>query len=344
MVGNYNSLNTVYCNEQDFDNCNDFNNNFFIITFYILYMIYLYLSSVQIRLGYYDIRRKSLFKRNTKVTNIMSKIFNAIPFLPQIRYAIDWTFTSTCFDLFQWIKFESIYDSIFDAYTDADENDETPIGKKIERKKKIGIGGLLTFILIFVLILPLILFSSLNPTNKLNNLIGAKLNIDLAFIYDNDVELNYNLFENSKAKTISDMFKNGDIDWKKYKYDESVKTRNFNHKQVQIIKFSETSDRNWDLAEPNILGLIELLNITNNKGLNSIKLKIQTEFERHLPAEAQTVSHDYEIEIYSSSMDPIDSEGAKKISQLKNALENCTDVEIDFKEGYTSALRFTAGS
>ena len=90
--------------------------------------------------------------------------------------------------------------------------------------------------------------------------------------------------------------------------------------------------------------MIGLLNITDNKGLNSIKLKIQTEFQRHLPAEAQTVSHGYEIEIYSSSMDPIDSDGAKKISQLRNALENCTDVEIDFNEGYTSALRFTASS
>ena len=221
---------------------------------------------------------------------------------------------------------------------------DTPIGKKVERKKKIGIGGLLSFILIFILIVPLILFSSLNPTNKLNNLIAGKLNVDLTFAYDNDVELNYNLFENSRAKTISDMFKNGDEDWKKYKYDESAQTRNFNHEQIQIIKFSETSDRNWDLAEPNILNLINLLNINTNKGLQSIKLKIQTEFERRLPAEAQTVSHETEIDIYTSSMDPEQSEGAQKILELKNALQDCHDVQINFTDGYTSALRFTASS
>ena len=200
----------------------------------------------------------------------------------------------------------------------------------------------MSFVLIFILIIPLVLFSSLNPTNKLNNLTGGKLNIDLAFIYGNDVELDYNLFETTRAKSISDMFKDGDdSNWIKYKYDKSVETRNFEHKQIQIIKFSETSDRNWDLAEPHILDLIELLNITNNQGLNSIQLKIHTEFQRLLPAEAQTVSHDFELTIYDSSKNS--SEEAEKITKLKDALEQCTDVSIELKDGYSSPLRITAG-
>ena len=345
MVGNYNLGNNVYCLEDDPKLCNDFTHNTYIIIFYIFYLIYLYVSSAQIRLGYHDIKRKSLFKRNTGVTNLITKIFNAIPFLPQIRNVIDWTYTSTCFDLFQWIKFESIYDSIFDAYTDSNPEDDDPIGERVARKKKIGMGGLLSFILIFLLIIPLVLFSSLNPTNKLNNLNAGKLNVDLTFIYENGVELNYNLFENTRAKTISEMFKksNDDTDWKKYKYDQSVQTRNFNHEQIQIIKFSETSDRNWDLAEPHIKDLIGLLNITNNEGLDSIILKIHTEFDRSLPAETQTVSHDFEVPIFDSSMNVTTSEGAIKISDLQTALDNCSNVDIEFKEGYSSPLRITAG-
>ena len=345
MVGNYNLGNNVYCIEDDPKLCNDFTNNIYIIIFYIFYLIYLYISCAQIRLGYHDIKRKSLFKRNTGVTNLITKVFNAIPFLPQIRNVIDWTFTSTCFDLFQWIKFESIYDSIFDAYTDSNPEDDDPIGERVARKKKIGMGGILTFILIFLLIIPLVLFSSLNPTNKLNNLNAGKLNVDLTFIYESGVELNYNLFENTRAKTISDMFKNSndDTDWKRYKYDQSVQTRNFNHEQIQIIKFSETSDRNWDLAEPHINDLIDLLNITKNEGLDSIILKIHTEFERSLPAETQTVSHDFEVPIFDTSMNVTSSEGAIKILDLKTALENCSNVEIELKEGYSSPLRITAG-
>ena len=80
----------------------------------------------------------------------MSTAFNAIPFLPQIRHVIDWTYTSTCFDLKQWIKFESIYNSIFGAYTEVDENDDAPIGKKMEIKKQKGIGNSLAFILVLI--------------------------------------------------------------------------------------------------------------------------------------------------------------------------------------------------
>ena len=344
MIGNYNSFNSIICSKEDSDSCNNFNNNTYIIFFYILYLIYLYFSSVQIRLGYYDIKRISLFKRNTPITNIIAQIFNAIPFLPQIHHVIDWTYTTTCFDLFQWIKFESIYASIFEAYKKSDENDDAPIGKKVERKKQKGFGSILSLILVLILVVPLFIYSSLNPTNKLNNITGGKLILDLSFIYDNDVKLNYNLFENSRAKSIEDMFKNGDGDWKKYKYDQSAQTMNFEHNQTQIIKFSETSDRNWDLAEPHIKDLIEILNITNNKDLKYIDLKISVEFERPLPAEAQTVSHEFNLTIFNSSMDPETSEGVKKILQLKNALENCSDVTIDFEDGYSSPLRFRAGS
>ena len=197
--------------------------------------------------------------------------------------------------------------------------------------------------MVFILVIPLILFSSLNPTNKINNLTSAKLNVDLTFTYENGVALNYNLFENTRAKTISDMFKNGDSVWKRYKYDQSVQTRNFNHEQIQIVKFSETSDRNWDLAEPHIKDLIELLNITEDKGLDSIELNIQTEFERPLPAESQTVSQSFSIFIYDSSMDPRESRGGKKILALKEALESCNETEIEFDEAYAPPLRVTAG-
>ena len=343
MIGNYNSFNSIYCNEDEPDLCNNFNNNWYIIIFYILYLIYLYFSSVQIRLGYYDIKRKSLFKRNTAITNVVAQIFNAIPFLPQIRHVLDWTYTKTSFDLNQWIKFESIYNSIFGAYKKVDENDDAPIGKQQENRKQKSFGNALSFILIFIVIVPLILYSSLNPTNKLNNLTGGKLIVVLSFIYENDIKLNYNLFENSRAKSIDDMFKNGDFNWKKNKYDKSPQTMNFEHNQTQIIQFSENSDRNWDLAEPHIKDLIERLNIANNSSLKYIALKILVEFERALPAEAQTISHEFNVTIFNSTIDNQTSEGGIKILELKNALENCGNASIDIKEGYSSPLRFTAG-
>ena len=342
MKGNYNLLNTIYCIKGE--ECNDFTNNGYTIVFYLLYLIYLYLSSTQIRLGYFDIKRKSLFKNNTTLTNTISKVFNAIPFLPNIRNTVDWTFTSTCLDLFKWNKFESIYDTIFETYCDAEGSDDEKIGQKVTKKRKIIMGGILSFALIFVLVIPLVLFSSLNPTNKLNNLTSAKLNVDLRFKDENGVTLNYNLFENARAKTISNMFKNGNDVWKKYDYDDSVQTRNFKGEQIQIIKFSNTSDRNWDLAEPHIKDLIELLNITQDNGIATIELNILTEFERPLPAETQTVSHSFSVSVFDSSLKEDELwDGINKTLQLKNALENCEETKIKFGEAYSPPLRVTAG-
>ena len=344
MKGNYNLLNTIYCGEGE--SCNDFSNNVYTIIFYLLYLIYLCLSSIQIRLGYFDIKRKSLFKNNNTFTNTFSKVFNSIPFLPELRNSIDWTFTSTCLDLFKWNQFESIYDTIFDTYCDSEGNDNEEIGEKISKKDKFTMGGTLSFVLVFVLVIPLVLFSSLNPTNKLNNLTGAQLNVYLTFTYENDVVLDYNLFENKRAKTIIDMFKNGDATWEKYNYSESVHTRNFNKDQIQIVDFTETSDRNWDLAEPHIKDLIELLNITEDHNIAKIELNIQTEFTRLLPAEAQTVSKSFSILIFDSSRDSEETEGGKKILKLKSALEDCNNTKVDiieFEEVYSPPLRITAG-
>ena len=230
-------------------------------------------------------------------------------------------------DLFKWNQFESIYDTIFDTYCEKSEWDERPIGRRISRKKKLGIGATLTLVLILILIIPLILFSSLNPTNKLNNITGGELRVDLSLTYENGAIKNYNLFENTRADSISQMDDEETI-WKSYKYSSSVKTQNFNKKQAQRIVFSETSDRNWDLANPHILNLIKLLNLSEDNDLYQIDIIIYYEFSRPLPAESQTVSDSFVIPIYNQKEDPITSEGAKKLNILRNALKNCSNDSI----------------
>ena len=51
----------------------------------------------------------------------------------------------------------------------------------------------------------------------------------------------------------------------------------------------------------------------------------------------------HEVPIFDKSMNVTSSEGAIKILDLKTALENCSNVEIEFKDGYSSPLRITAG-
>ena len=342
IKGNHNLGLPSYCIDKK--TCNDFNCNSTLVVFYLLYLFYLIFSGLQLKYGFYDIKRKSFFKKNgDEVLSGLNKGFNAIPFLNEIKNAIDWTFTSTCLTLFQWNKFEAIYDTIFDTFCEKAEWDEKPIGKRISFKKKFGIGGTLAFILIFILIAPLVLFSSLNPTNKLNNITAGELKVDLSFTYENGAIKNYNLFENTRADSISQMNNEEEI-WEKYNYSKSIKTRNFNKKQIQRIIFSETSDRNWDLANPHILNLIKLLNLTEDNDLSQIDIYIYYDFSRPLPAETQTVSESFVIHVFKQGDDLENSQGAKNLNILREAISNCKNDSIIFEEAYSCPLRLTSGS
>ena len=344
IKGNQNLGVKNFCHQFD-KTCtdNEFTSNIFMIIFYILYVLYLIFSALQIKSGFYDIKRKSFFKqKGDELFSNMFSLFSAIPFLYEIRNTIDWTFTSTCLTLFQWNKFEAIYDSIFDTYCNKVEWDERPVGQKVSKELKLGMGASLSLVLILILVVPLILFSSLNPTNKLNNITAGKLNVYLTFNYENGVIKNYNLYENTRADSISQMSLNESL-WEKYHYSESISTRNFNKKQVQRMLFSETSDRNWDLAIPHINTLIKLLNITEDHDLSSIELTCDLELSRPLPAEAQTLSYSFSIPMFSQG-DSLNSSSAKNVDELRNGLANCKNANITFNDAYTPALRLTSGS
>ena len=339
MKGNINLGNDIFCSIQK--KCNNFVDNYMIIIFYILYMGYLLFSGLQIKYGFYDFKRKSFFKMEEN--NLLGKIgniFKAIPFLYEIKNSIDWTFTSTSFDIFEWNKFEAIYDTIYDTYIDKLDSDSKPIGKKVGKKSKISIGATLSLILILLLITPLILFSSLNPTNKLNNLTEAQLKIYLSFFSTNGAVKNYNLFENNHADSIVSMFRDGDDIWRSYQYSQSLQTRNFEHTQIQRVIFSETSDRNWDLALPHIENLINLLNYTKENDLTSIQLSIEYQLTRLLPADASTCTYTFLVPIYDFNQHQ--EQGKIILDEIRNALENCTNFTTKIENAYYTPLRLTS--
>ena len=351
IKGNQNLGIEDYCGREGQVACNDFDENYLIWIFYLIYLVYMVLSALQIKYGFYDIKRKSLFKKKQdEIFSNMGALFKNIPFLYEIKNAIDWTFTHTCLDLFQWNKFEAIYDSIFDTYCEKAEWDEKPIGERVSKKNKFGIGFILSFGLIFIVIIPLLLFSSLNPTNKINNITEAKMNVDLSLNYKNGVQKNYVLFLNERADSIEEMFKStinnteNYTTWQRSGYSESIETRNFEHKQVQRIIFSTTSDRNWELAYPHIENLIDLLDLnkTDNNNFKSIDININIELARRLPAEAKTLKEVFNVPIYTFG--DKNDEGMEKISNLSNAIKFCNNVSIVLPNAYSPSLRLTSGA
>ena len=347
MKGNFNISNAIYCIENE--ECNDFLYNPYLIIFYLFYVVYLIGSGLQVKYGFYDLRRKSLLKSgNSSISGGIYAAYKAIPFLYEIKLAIDWTFTSTCLDLFQWNKFEGIYDTIYSTYCSMTAKNIQLVGQTVKKYMKIGMGGVLSFGLILLLVIPLMLFSSLNPTNELNNLTGATLDIDLSIFYKSGEIENYTLFENSKPLSIKSLFPGGDEDWKGYKYSDSIETKNFPKEQIQKIEFFKESDRNWGLAKPHILNLIKTLEDLvefKNYEIDKIFIVMEYKFERNLPVEAKIASDRIDTIIYDESKidESANITGIEKVKEFKEVLSKCDKKHyVTFNNFYSAPLRLTA--
>ena len=85
--------------------CNTFQNNGWIITFYLMLCLYLTIQAYQMRIGLPEVRKGSfLMETFNPVSGVVYRGYLAIPFIFELRTLIDWTFTTTALDAFQWIK------------------------------------------------------------------------------------------------------------------------------------------------------------------------------------------------------------------------------------------------
>ena len=345
MYGNYKLNANVYCTENSKE-CNNFLKNPSLPIFYIFYLAYFISSGLQVKYGFYDMKKKSVLKeKSNSLYGGVYAGYKAVPFLYEIKLGIDWTFTTTCLDLFQWNKFESVYDIVYTTNCAMTGINKKKVGKEVGKGSKGGMGGVLSFALLLILFGPLFLFSSLNPTNELNNLTNADLTVELCFIYKNELMKNYTIYQNSKPQYIGPI---SDNDLNYYNYTKCLDTKNFPEEQIQTVLFSEENDRNWDLSLPHINNLIELIQ-TRNKNITDsdenyvtrIDLIMDYTFYRLLPPEGQEAHKRYNSTIFTRGKN---NEEDNNLGLLGNALENCSDINITIKDKYYPPIRLRASS
>ena len=185
-------------------------------------------------------------KKNDEILNNLCSLFQTMQYLNEKRMFLFELLSVSVLFYFDGKKFEAIYNTIFDTYWEKSDCDEKLVGKRISRKKKRIIGGWLTLIFLLIWLEPLKLFSSLNPTNQLNNLTGAKINVD--FFSTIKMELLKNIISLKIQKMIlyQKLEKIIEILYRKSEKIETVKTINFKKGHVQHFFFSETSlKKSW---------------------------------------------------------------------------------------------------
>ena len=231
---------------------NKLSNNIFILLFYILYIFYFVFSGLQIKYGLSDLRKMSgLMKSSNTFHSIFYKIFKNIPFLFELKNFIDWTFTTTSLDLWKWLKLEEIISLLYINKCLAKGNMQRRIGTKIPVYMKFLMGGSIFFGVLLIVFGPIFLFSSLNPTNEVNPVIGVNLKVLLQIPpKDND---NMQIYELTLLDTHNSQIRifYSDSEYKSFsstRPEFKLYASSFKYEQVQRVKIFGISETNWDIS------------------------------------------------------------------------------------------------
>lgn len=140
--------------------------------FYMMKALSLALQAFQIK---YGLPHKSALYGQflARKVNLMSwncfRLYRALPFLFELRCVLDWSCTTTALNMYDWLKLEDIYGSLFLVQCDNKLNREKHrLGEKQSMFIKFCSGVLLFAILIAVIWAPMLIYSSGNPTNTPN--------------------------------------------------------------------------------------------------------------------------------------------------------------------------------
>ena len=303
---------TTYSNQQALNQViNRISENPYTMVFYILYLCYFLLSSLQIKHGMTDIKKVSSLMKSTNLFNsIVYKCYIQIPFLFELKNFIDWTFTKTALDLWKWLKLEEIISLLYLNKTYADTEMAKRVGKKTPIYMKVLMGSTTFFIILIIIFGPLILFSYLNPLSLVNKVTGVNFKLILSLPTNYSQKLNLTLFETSNSyidnfenedeydKFFSNIYNIAILDYKK----------SFKYTQVQNITVIDYTETNWDISSK----FIEYLKNMNETEGFVITLKYS--FQRE---------HDSSSQYYGIETQKINSTNIQEISTCLNNNESC---------------------
>jgi hypothetical protein len=192
ITGNYKLYNQASCkaDQEKFYGCKNFHNNPYLRAFYIFICLYLLLSALQIRHGF------PIFKKTSSVLQyndnplflILANVYSGLPFMVELRALLDFTFSKTSLDIFQFWQLWQYNYELFCAKNSNISYTRRIIGTKAWWLDKIIFGWLLGGIILFLLVGPLYLFSDSGGFIAPNPVISAEL--DLQFVVDKNLSYN----------------------------------------------------------------------------------------------------------------------------------------------------------
>ncbi|OMJ84229.1 hypothetical protein SteCoe_14717 [Stentor coeruleus] len=280
--------NKVYCeNPKRQKTCNDFSNNMFLKIFYVLYVLYLTIQAQQIRFGLPSFTEISfpLMRYIGPYTSGLFKFYRGAPFLFELRTVIDWTFTKTGLDIFQWFKFEDIQANLFTNQCTQKSISMRSKGANVLILEKCLYGACALVIMLLFILLPLLIFSTLNPIVEMNKVSSVSMSVKILI-----GARTYKLYSLSTADSLKDVDEEG---FYSRSFNESSEIRYEDWKNMQQINMPGSADVNWDITTPTREdlknNLFKVMNSSADEKLE-FSLVLEYKFTRKYPPKIPVVS------------------------------------------------------
>uniref|UniRef100_A0AC35U6K3 Piezo-type mechanosensitive ion channel component n=1 Tax=Rhabditophanes sp. KR3021 TaxID=114890 RepID=A0AC35U6K3_9BILA len=295
---------------------------------YIVKGIYLLISAWQIRNGYPVLCSGNLITHSYGLVNMVCfKVFQAVPFLYEIRTAIDWTWTDTSMPLFDYFNMENYYAVVYNlkCARTFENNYPAPRGEAKGTLIKYLMGLPTILILIFVIWCPLLAFALLNtiglqlPPESVKMTIGIEGYPPLYSMQSNNI----NMFSLQEYSTLIDQVRTGHFPSKKSRVKTALAfTEDYTNEDIHKILFRPESENNWIISNQSLSALHKELNSTQ-----AINLKINLEVTRTRQApSAEPIRH---TTTFTVSL-PYDSEARRNLTDIMDSSKLAQNVTIQY--------------
>ncbi|CAB4322099.1 unnamed protein product [Prunus armeniaca] len=203
------------------------------------------LQAIQLRHGIphkSTLYRQFLTSEISRINYLGYRLYRALPFLYELRCALDWSCTTTSLTMYDWLKLEDIHASLYLVKCDAVLNRaKHKQGEKQTKMTKCCNGICLFFILICVIWAPMLMYSSGNPTNIENPIKDASVQVDIK-----TASGRLSLYQTTLCKKLQWDTLNSDVNLDPKGYLDT-----YNQKDVQLICCEADASTLWLI--PNVV-------------------------------------------------------------------------------------------
>ncbi|KAL4506950.1 hypothetical protein ABPG72_001371 [Tetrahymena utriculariae] len=244
----------------------NYSTNGYLIAFVFIVMIYLLLSTLQLRYGYKKLKlRNTILQSKNAVAGFCAVVVRAIPFLQELKVILDWTVTKTSLTLFQWFLLEDIHYSLYVAKLDSKDVRSTKVDAPQSKVVKIFLGLLQVIVILLLIFGPMLLFSTLNPISEYNGITSGEIEVGFQFTQKGQINY-YPFFINSHTNNLQTVQRdctydpqnnnggqnsqNQDCYWDEYKFRDVNTIYTSDSQQFQKFDFYSYSENSWDLSSP----------------------------------------------------------------------------------------------